>query len=119
MLAESDANAIIPAKIGVEHGLPANAKIPPSKIGYKNVFVPSFLGISFMTTGSSKSSTPSNFNPITRIIPAKIIPKYPPANETKTFPVIAQIMPIAENTIAVPNTKKSIWTNVLKGFASE
>ena len=90
-----------------------------NKIGYKNVFVPSFLGISFITTGSSKSSTPSNFNPITRIIPAKIMPKYPPANDTKTFPVIAQIMPIAEKTIAVPNTKNNICTNVLKGFASE
>ena len=33
MLAESDAKAIIPASIGVEHGEPANAKTIPNKNG--------------------------------------------------------------------------------------
>lgn len=39
-------------------------------------------------------------------MPARNIPKYPPANDIKTLPVIAQIIPITENTIAVPKTKK-------------
>lgn len=33
MLAERDAKAIIPAKIGVEHGVPASAKTAPKSIG--------------------------------------------------------------------------------------
>ena len=34
-LAESDAKAIIAAKIGVEHCVPARANTAPSKTGYK------------------------------------------------------------------------------------
>ena len=52
-------------------------------------------------------------------MPAKNIPKYPPAKDMKTFPVIAQIIPIIENTIAVPKTKNSNCTNVLIGFSLE
>mgnify|MGYP006971539971 CR=1 FL=1 len=107
-LAESDANAIIPAKIGVEQGLPASAKIPPNKIGYKKVFVFSLCGISLTITGSSKSRTPNSFNPITKMIALKNIPKYPPAKEIKTFPVIAHAIPIIENTTAMPITKNNI-----------
>ena len=33
ILAESEAKAIIPAKIGVEQGVPASANTPPSKMG--------------------------------------------------------------------------------------
>ena len=33
-LAESDANAIIPANIGVEHGVPASANTQPKISGY-------------------------------------------------------------------------------------
>jgi len=35
-----DAKAIIPAKIGVEHGVPASAKTAPIRIGYKTTFFP-------------------------------------------------------------------------------
>ena len=107
-LAESYANAIIPAKIGVEQGLPASAKTPPSKIGYKKVFVFSLCGISLIITGSSKSRTPNSFNPMTRIIALKNIPKYPPAKEIKTLPVIAHAIPIIEKIIAMPITKNII-----------
>ena len=44
-----------------------------------------------------------------------MMPKYPPAKVTKTFPVIAQITPIMEKTIAVPNTKNSICIKVFAG----
>ena len=83
------------------------------------MLVPSFFGISLIITGSSKSNTPISFKPITIMIPARNIPKYPPANEIKTLPVIAQIIPIIENTIAVPNTKNNNCTNVLSGFSLE
>ena len=111
-LAESDANAIIAARIGVEHGVPARANTAPRSIGYKNTFRPLLCGISFIITGRSKSKIPTSFNPITSTRDARTSPKYPPANDTKTFPVNAQIIPITENTIAVPNTKNNICKNV-------
>ena len=52
ILAEIDANAIILANIGVEHGVPISAKAPPSKIGYKNSLLKLFFGISLITVGS-------------------------------------------------------------------
>ncbi len=99
---------VIPAKIGVEQGLPINANTIPKMTGYKYMFIPSFLGISLIITGISKSKIPNSFNPIIMRIEATIKPKYPPAKVTKTFPVRAQITPITENTIAVPNTKNNI-----------
>ena len=63
-------------------------------------------------TGMSKSRIPTSFKPIIRTIEASTRPKYPPANDTKTFPVKAQIIPIIENTIAVPSTKNNICKNV-------
>lgn len=115
MLADREAKAIIPAKIGVEQGEPANAKIIPNINGYKYIFVPLFFGICFIITGMSKSKIPISFKPIINISEAKIIPKYPPANVTKTFPVSAQITPITEKTTAVPSTKNNICTKVLAG----
>lgn len=35
-----EAKAIMPAKIGVEQGVPASAKTAPIKIGYKIIFLP-------------------------------------------------------------------------------
>ena len=52
MFADSDANPIIPAKIGVEQGVPASAKTAPKTIGYKIVFVPLFCGICLKNFGS-------------------------------------------------------------------
>ena len=40
MFNDNDANVIMPAKIGVEQGVPAIAKIAPNNIGYKNVCLP-------------------------------------------------------------------------------
>ena len=50
------ANAIIPAKIGVEHGVPARAKAIPRSTGYKNNELVEFEGIAFMITGMSNSN---------------------------------------------------------------
>ena len=59
------ANAIIPAKIGVEHGVPARAKVIPNIVGYINREFVVFVGIAFIITGMSKSSISAIFNPIT------------------------------------------------------
>lgn len=73
-------------------------------------------GISLIRTGNSKSNTPVSFKPITRIIPAIKIPKYPPAKDMKTLPVTAQIIPIIEKTIAIPITNAIICNSVFGRF---
>ena len=65
MFDDIDAKAIIPAKIGVEQGVPAIANTAPIKIGYKTTFLPVLCGICFIRTGILKSKIPSTFNPIT------------------------------------------------------
>lgn len=60
-----DAKAIIPANIGVEQGVPANANTAPIKIGYKIMFLPVLCGISLINTGILKSRSPTTFNPMT------------------------------------------------------
>ena len=60
------ANAIIPAKIGVEHGVPASAKVIPKSMGYKKIEFVVFVGIDFIIVGVSKSNIPRSFNPMTR-----------------------------------------------------
>ena len=64
IFSDTEANAIIPAKIGVEQGVPASANTIPIKNGYKNEYPPLFFGIDFTITGNSKSRISSNFNPI-------------------------------------------------------
>ena len=100
------ANAIIPANIGVEQGVPASAKTIPKSIGYKNSEFVEFTGIALIITGISKSNKPVILSPITIKSDAIISVKYPPSAEANTLPVTAQIIPIIENTIAVPHIKK-------------
>ena len=59
------ANAIIPAKIGVEQGVPASAKVMPKIVGYINKEFVEFVGIAFIITGMSKSNIPLILSPIT------------------------------------------------------
>lgn len=113
------ANAIIPARIGVEHGVPASAKTIPNNTGYKNSEFVEFTGMVLIIIGKSKSKIPVIFKPITINNDAIISVKYPPKADAKTLPVTAQIIPITENTIAVPNIKKQSWMNVLRGVSLE
>lgn len=114
-----DANAIIPARIGVEQGVPAIANTAPIKIGNSTIFFPVLCGICLIITGILKSNTPTTFSPITNNNDASSKIKYTGAKETKTFPVTAQIMPSVANTIDEPNTKNSICKNILAGFSLE
>lgn len=116
---DKEANAIIPAKIGVEHGVPASAKTAPIKIGYKTMFLPELCGISFISTGKLKSSNPMMFKPITISKDANNKIKYVGAKETKTLPVTAQRTPIVAKTREDPKTKNTICNNVLSGVPSE
>ena len=75
--------------------------------------------MAFMITGISKSRTPAIFKPITIKSEAIIIVKYPPSADANTLPVIAHIIPITENTIAVPKIKKHSCINVRKGVSFE
>ena len=109
------ANAIIPANIGVEQGVPARANVIPNKTGYKKIEFVVLVGMAFIIVGVSKSKTPTNFKPITKSKEAIINVKYPPKTEAKTLPVIAHIIPIRVKTIAVPNIKLHNCTKVLNG----
>lgn len=113
------AKAIIPAKIGVEQGVPAIANVIPKRTGYRNIELFLLTGIAFIIEGISKSRNPNSFNPIISSSDAIIKVKYPPKAEAKTLPVIAQIIPIIEKTIAVPKIKQSICKKVLNGVSSE
>ena len=57
------AKAMIPARIGVEQGVPAKANVTPNNIGYKNIEFVEFVGIDFIIVGNSKSKIPNNFKP--------------------------------------------------------
>lgn len=113
------ANAIIPAKIGVEHGVPPRAKVIPKSTGYKNIELFLFCGIAFIIVGISKSKSPKSFNPRIRRIEDIISVKYPPKTDAKTLPVIAQIIPIMENTIEVPRIKQHSCIKIFAGFSFE
>lgn len=113
------ANAIIPAKIGVEQGVPARAKAIPRSTGYKKSEFVEFVGIDLIITGISKYNIPVSLSPITRSKDAIINVKYPPRVDANTLPVTAHIIPIIENTIAVPKMKKHSCANVLKGVSLE
>lgn len=113
------ANAIIPAKIGVEQGVPARANVIPSNIGYKNNEFVEFVGIALIITGVSKSRNPNILSPITKSKDAIKTVKYPPIADAKTLPVNAQITPIIVKTIAVPSIKQDNCKNVLKGVSLE
>ena len=72
-----------------------------------------------MITGISKSRMPVIFRPIINSSDAIISVKYPPKADAKTLPVIAHIMPIIVNTIAVPRIKLESCKNVLNGVSLE
>lgn len=59
------ANAMMPASIGVEQGVPASAKVIPRRMGYKNKELPVLDGIDLIIVGVSKSNISSSFKPIT------------------------------------------------------
>lgn len=70
-------------------------------------------------TGILSSKIPITFRPITINSDAKNNIKYAGATETKTLPVIAQIIPIIAKTMEEPNTKNSICISVLIGVFFE
>ena len=113
------AKAIMPAKIGVEQGVPARAKVIPKSTGYTKIEFVELVGIALIIVGVSKSNISSSFNPITRSNDAIKTVKYPPIADAKTFPVKAQAIPIRVKTIAVPKIKQHNCKNVLKGFSLE
>ena len=113
------ANTIIPASIGVEQGVPANANAIPNNTGYTNNELVLFCGMDLIIMGISKSRIPVILKPITSKSDAIISVKYPPKTEAKTLPVIAQIIPIIVNTTAVPKMKLLSWINVLNGVSFE
>ena len=58
------------------------------------------------------SIIPSKFKPIIKIKEAKNKIKYAPPIEVKTFPLIAQIIPIIAIIIDKPKTKEDNWIKV-------
>ena len=113
------ANAIIPAKIGVEQGVPAKAKVIPKSTGYKKMEFVEFVGIALIIVGVSKSKKPKSFKPITRSNDAINRVKYPPMDDAKTLPVTAHATPIIVKTIAVPKIKQLNCKKVLNGVSLE
>ena len=103
---DKTAKLIIPARTGVEQGLEESAKIIPIIKGYINKPALSFLGIFLITEAKLISIMPSKFSPKTIIKEARKRMKYTPANDAKTCPVRAQIIPITVKTIPSPNTKE-------------
>ena len=119
ILSEIDAKAIIPANIGVEHGVPASAKTIPKSIGYIIKPLSFDVGICLINTGKLKSKTPITFNHIMINKEAIINKKYVGATDTNARPVKAHIIPITENTIDVPKTKNNICISVFVGLSFE
>ena len=113
------ANVIMPAKIGVEQGVPASANVIPSNIGYKNMEFVVFVGIDFIIVGISMSRISNSFRPKTRSKDAINKVKYAPKADAKTLPVTAQKTPITVNTIAVPKIKQHNCKSVLNGVSFE
>ncbi len=113
------AKAIIPARIGVEQGVPASAKTIPKSMGYKKTEWLVFCGIAFINVGVSNSNISRSFKPITKSNDAIISVKYPPNDDENTLPVNAQAIPISVNTIAVPKMKQHNCKNVLNGVSLE
>lgn len=109
-----EAKLIIPANIGVEHGVPPSAKTAPNNIGYKYFELLGFDGILFIIVGRLISSIPIKFKPIAKITDAIMIIKYPPASDMNTCPVKAQITPIILNTIDEPIMNDSSCKKVFK-----
>ena len=71
MLADKEAVAMIPARMGVEQGVVARAKTAPSSIGYVYVLCFVFCGKLFTSTGKFMSITPTRFSPKMKISEAK------------------------------------------------
>ena len=113
------AKAIIPAKIGVEQGVPASAKVIPNKIGYIKIEFVVFCGIALIIVGVSNSRISRSFSPITNSKDAIATVKYPPIEDAKTFPVSAQAIPMSVKTIAVPSIKQQSCIKVLSGVSLE
>ena len=106
------AKLIIPARIGVEQGVPPIAKSAPSSIGYKYFELFEFEGILEISVGRFISKSPKRCRPIAKRSEAIKIRKYPPAIEINTLPVTAQSIPIMLNTIAEPMTNDVSWRRV-------
>ena len=113
------AKTIMPANIGVEHGVPASAYAIPSSNGYKTSELVLFCGIDFIITGISKSKIPMILSPITIKRDAIIRVKYPPKTDAKTLPVMAQSTPITVKTTEVPRIKQLSCTKVRNGVSLE
>lgn len=107
-----EAKPIIPANIGVEHGVEANAKTMPIIIGYKTKSLLLFCGICLMNTGIWISNIPKRLSPIRKIIPLTISPKTAEYLFIRIFPPIAQIKPSVVNTNAIPSIKNVICISV-------
>lgn len=97
------AKLIIPARIGVEQGVPPMANIAPKIIGYKYFELLELDGILNISVGIFKSKIPNKCRPITSNNEAINNTKYPPVIEINTLPVTAQSTPMILNTIAEPN----------------
>ena len=113
------AKAIMPAKIGVEQGVPARANVMPKSTGYRKIELFLFCGIALIIVGISKSRNPKSFKPIINNKDAIIRVKYAPKADAKTVPVTAQIIPIIVKTIAVPSIKQHNCKNVTNGVSFE
>lgn len=93
MLLDTEANPIIPARIGVEHGEPANANTIPNIMGYKYRELFLLAGILLINDGIVISNNPNMLRPITMSSDAIITTKYPPINDKNIFPLMAQMIP--------------------------
>ena len=109
----------MPAKIGVEQGVPASAKSIPINNGYKKTEFVLLEGIDLINVGIPKSKTSKSLSPITIKSEATSEVKYAPNADAKTLPVMAHTTPMTVNTIAVPKIKEESCNNVLNGVSLE
>ena len=94
ILVETVAIVIMLARLGVEQGLDANAKIVPTKNGIANTLPFLFCGIFFTKFGVGNSIISSKLNPRIKSIDAINKTTIGEAKLEKTLPVKAQNTPI-------------------------
>ena len=99
------ATVIMLARIGVEQGLEAMAKIVPTKNGITKTLPFLFCGIFFIKLGVGNSIISNKLKP--KIIKIEAISKITIGDAIleKTFPVIAQKTPMILNTVESPIEK--------------
>ena len=110
--------AMIPARIGVEQGVVANANTAPKIIGQKNAFVLLLCGNFLTKIGKLISISPTKFNPKIKINDDKNSIKYERSPAPNTCPVRAAIIPIVVKHIAKPKIKDVICRIVFEVFCS-